>query len=296
MKTPVIECKNLEYSYGEKNILQDLSFHVNEGAIFGLLGKNGAGKSTIINIMMGFLQPLSGECSILGDASHSLSIDTRRQVALLHEGFIQYDFMSIKQLHEYFSAFYPNWNQAVFYELVDKMSVPYTRKLSNLSCGQRSQVVLALLLAQMPKVMILDDYSMGLDIGYRQLFIDYLAHYVKKYHATVLLTSHVVQELYPILDEFVILKNGQLATHSNKDEFMQNFSGYQFKQTDKSTSLQADKEIVNIEQHPTTTCIYGFINENKAKDWLDRQVIPYQNWTVLDMNFENAFIGLTGRY
>lgn len=291
-----IECKNLIYSYSEKNVLNDLSFRVKQGAIFGLLGKNGAGKSTTINIMMGFLQPSSGECSILGDKSHSLSIDTRRQVALLHEGFIQYDFMTISQLHDYFSAFYSNWNQSVFDELVAKIHVPYSRKLAQLSCGQRSQVVLALILAQMPKVLILDDYSMGLDIGYRQLFIDYLSHYVKKYQATALLTSHVVQELYPILDEFVILKEGQVAVHTDKETFLQNFQGFKFDRTPESEKLLSDDSIVNIEQHPTSTCIYGFINEKEAKQWLTTQSISHQNFSVLDLNFENAFIGLTGRY
>lgn len=295
-KNPPIECRNLTHSYGEKRVLQDLSFQVREGCIFGLLGKNGAGKSTTINIMMGLLQPISGNCMVLGDPSHQLSIDTRRQIALLHEGFIQYDFMSITQLEHYFSAFYPRWDQTVFFELIDKLKVPHSRKLSQLSCGQRSQVVLAMLLAQMPKVMILDDYSMGLDVGYRQLFIDYLAHYVKRYQATALVTSHVVQELSPILDELVILKNGQVATCGTQKQFMAEFHGYSFERSAQSEALQQQGQVVNIEHYPEHTRIYGFLNPEQANHWLQQRQIPYTHLESVKMNFEQAFVGLTGRY
>jgi len=108
------------------------------------------------------------------EASHNLSPQRKKDIALLYEGFISYDFMTIKEIEKFFASFYENWNRKIFYDLVNLMDINYNQKLSTLSFGQKSQVVLGLLFAQNAKLLILDDYSMGLDAGYRRLFIDYL--------------------------------------------------------------------------------------------------------------------------
>ncbi|MEL4391974.1 ABC transporter ATP-binding protein [Shewanella algae] len=294
--TPLITCQNLWHNYGDKDALKEVSFNVEQGSVFGLLGKNGAGKSTIINILMGFLCPSGGECQVLGDPSYSLKEQTRRKIGLLHEGFNQYDFMSITELERYYSAFYPHWNRTVFFELVSKLPVPHTRKLCNMSCGQRSQIVLGLLLAQSPKLMILDDYSMGLDVGYRRLFIDYLQDYVSTYKATVLLTSHVVQELDPVIDQMVILKQGKVVAKGCKNQFMQSFFGYRFERSPAAETMSSDQEICTIEHLGSYTTVYGFIKPENLKAKLKAAGVPHSQLTLLSLNLEDAFIGITGKY
>ena len=89
----VIECRNLTHYYGKRLIYQNLSFNVPQGRILGLLGKNGTGKTTTINILSGFLQPQSGECRILGEKIGEMNPLTRRKISLLIEGHVQYQFM-----------------------------------------------------------------------------------------------------------------------------------------------------------------------------------------------------------
>lgn len=291
-----IECKDLHHTYGEKEVLHGLSFSVGQGEVLGLLGKNGAGKSTTINILMGFLRPSSGQCRVLGEKSHELSPEVKKNIALLHEGFIQYDYMSIKELEDFYSQFYPKWNRDVYYELINKLPVPHTRKITRMSCGQRSQVVLGLLLAQMPKVMILDDYSMGLDVGYRRLFIDYLNDYVKSFNTTVLLTSHVVQELDSIVDKIVVIKEGNIVADSSKKEFLNTFNGFSFIRSDSSETLAEDNFFSTIEHIGKTTSVYGFFKEDELKKKLTDKNIPHKEITKIQLNFEDAFIGLTGKY
>lgn len=161
----IIDISNLSYSYGNKKIYSNLNLKIKKGTIFGLLGKNGVGKSTLINILMGFIKPSSGECLIFKEESFNLSAKTKENIALLYENFITYDFMSIKEIEKYFAPFYPNWKKKIFYDLVNLMDLNYNQKLSTLSFGQKSQVVLGLLFAQDAKLLILDDYSMGLDAG-----------------------------------------------------------------------------------------------------------------------------------
>ncbi|MFA7083866.1 MAG: ABC transporter ATP-binding protein [Arcobacteraceae bacterium] len=204
----VIEIRNLSFDYKNRLIYNNLNLNIYKGTIFGLLGKNGVGKSTLINILMGYLKPKAGECLIFGENSHELSNNTKKSIALLHEGFITYDYMSIEELEKFFSLFYNNWKKNLFYELVDLMKLPYTQKISTLSFGQKSQVVLGTIFAQDAKLLILDDYSMGLDAGYRRLFVEYLKEYIKNRDKTVLITSHNMNDLENLIDDIAIIQSG----------------------------------------------------------------------------------------
>lgn len=224
----IIEIKNLSHSYGTKKIYENLNIDIYQGSVFGLLGKNGVGKSTLINILMGYLKPNSGECLIFGEDSHNLSSSTKEKIALLHEGFVSYDYMSIEQIEKFFAPFYPKWKKKVFYDLVNLMKLDYEQKISSLSFGQKSQVVLGCLFAQDAKLLMLDDYSMGLDAGYRRLFVDYLKDYIKGTNKTVLVTSHTMNDLENLIDDMAIVQKGGLV----HIDTMENFN------KDKSTTFE----------------------------------------------------------
>ena len=136
--------------------------------------------------------------------------------------------MNIKTLEQFFAPFYPNWRKELFYELIDLMNLPYTQKISTLSFGQKSQVVLGTLFAQDAKLLILDDYSMGLDAGYRRLFVDYLKEYVKGTKKTVLITSHTMNDLETLIDNMAIVQKGGKV----HQDTMANFN------KDKSTTFE----------------------------------------------------------
>lgn len=292
----LIECVDLRHAYGKKTVLHGISFNVKAGSIFGLLGKNGAGKSTVINILMGFLQASGGTCRILGEESHALSPSTRSRIGLLQEGFVQYDFMSVAELDRYYAPFYPEWNRDIYYDLISRMNMPASRRLSEMSHGQRSQVVLGLIMAQMPQLMILDDYSMGLDVGYRRLFIDFLRDYVTFHGTTVLLTSHVVQELDRIIDHMVVLKEGSISSCMAKKKFMETFQSFTFDSTAASLQMTVDDRILGVEHNRQTTTVYGFFNRSELQEYLEEHRIPCSGITSVTMTFEDAFIGLTGKY
>ena len=192
----VIECKNITHYYGEKLIYENLSFDVEKGKVLGLLGKNGTGKTTIINILNGYLQPRSGECFLLGENMNHLTPATKAKIGLLLEGHVQHSYFTIEQIEKYYSAFFPNWKKEAFYELMEKLNVVPHQKINHMSCGQRSQVALGLLFAQDPELLILDDFSMGLDPGYRRLFVEYLKDFAAKGDKTIFLTSHIIQDMY----------------------------------------------------------------------------------------------------
>ena len=206
----MIECENLTHYYGKRLIYENLSFRVPEGRILGLLGKNGTGKTTTINILSGFLRPRSGVCRIFGQDITSMPPQLRRDIGLLIEGHVQYTFMNISQIEKFYSRFYPGWRRDVYYDLMSMLKVAPQQQISRMSCGQRSQVALGLLMAQNPSLLILDDFSLGLDPGYRRLFIDYLRDFVKTDGKTVFLTSHIIQDMERLIDDCIIMDYGRI--------------------------------------------------------------------------------------
>ncbi|MBP3536799.1 MAG: ATP-binding cassette domain-containing protein, partial [Muribaculaceae bacterium] len=134
-KESVISVKNLTQRYGTGRLIySDLSFEVPKGRILGLLGKNGTGKTTTINILMGYLRPQAGECRIFGEPITAMNPATRSRIALLIEGHVQYTFMTIAQIERFYAKFYPRWNREAYYELMAKLHVSPGLKISSMSC------------------------------------------------------------------------------------------------------------------------------------------------------------------
>lgn len=292
----VIECKNLTHYYGKKMIYENLNFNVKEGSILGLLGKNGAGKTTTINILHGFLQPRSGECLIYGEDTQQLTPQTKKRIGFLIEGHVQYAFMDIHQIEKFYSGFYSNWNSKPYWDLMSKLKVTPNQKISTMSCGQRSQVALGLILAQEPDLLILDDFSMGLDPGYRRLFIDYLRTYAKQENKTIFTTSHIVQDMERLIDDVLIMDYNRILAHSSIDDFMTNFKQFSFKLGSTDIDLSKEEFVVNLERSRDEVELFTYESGQFVKTFLDEKKVPYEQFREVKMGLEDAFIGLTGKY
>jgi ABC-type multidrug transport system, ATPase component len=296
MMENIIEVRNLCHHYGKNVIYEDLSFTVGRGKIFGLLGKNGVGKTTLINILMGFLRPTSGRCLVLGEDSHNLSPATREKIGLLFEGHLAYEFMSIGQIEKFYSSYYPNWDRDIYYGLVERMGLSHNHKISKMSCGQRSQVVLGLILAQNPELMILDDYSMGLDAGYRRLFLDFLTEFVKEGNRTVFVTSHIVQDLEQLVDEVIFLGKGGNILQTSLEMFMTGFRQYRFECNERKHIPTNNKIIHNVDIVGNRCSVYSFEPLETVETYLKESGLVHSGLEAVPMSLEDAFIGLSGKY
>ncbi len=283
----VIAVRNLSHSYGNYRVYEELNLSLQAGKVYALLGKNGVGKTTLIKILMGFLKPLIGECRVFGELSHDLSVQTRARIGLLFEGHLAWEFFSIIQIERFYAAFYKNWNADIYYHLVDRLGLPYSSLIKNMSCGERSQIVLGLLLAQQPELLILDDYSIGLDAGYRRLFLDIMQEFCQKKNHTVLLTSHLIQDMVGFVEEAIFLqKGGEVMTISLAD-FQEKFCCYRLYSEKKIDFCQ---KIKNVEYHDGYSEIFSFAEQEELEEILGATLIPQE------MTLEDAFIGYTGRY
>lgn len=289
----VIECRNLTHYYGKRLIYQNLSFDVPKGRILGLIGKNGTGKTTTINILSGFLQPRSGECYILGEKIGEMNPLTRQRIGLLIEGHVQYQFMTIEQIERFYSSFYPNWKREAYYELMSRLQVAPKQRINRMSCGQRSQVALGLILAQDPEVLVLDDFSLGLDPGYRRLFVDYLREYAKAENKTVFLTSHIIQDMERLIDDCIIMDYGRILIQMPVDELLGKFRRYTGN-VREGFDAKFDATIYNPSVMRSSLEAFSMEPEEAVIKQLGANGV--KNIVAERVSLEDAFIGLTGKY
>ncbi|MBB4266524.1 ABC transporter ATP-binding protein [Roseospira visakhapatnamensis] len=293
-----ITVDGLIHRYGPRTIHDGLGFQVHEGRILGLLGKNGVGKTTLIKILMGFLAPSAGTCRVLGEPSHALSAATKRRIGLVFEGHLAYDFMSIREVERFFSAWYPKWRRDVFHDLIDRLGLPLTHRIRHMSEGQRSQVVLGVVMAQDPDLLILDDYTMGLDAGYRRLFLDYLIHYARAGRKTVLVTSHVVQDMERLVDDVIFLRRGGRVLHTSLADFMATFRHYHLPHEAVPHALPDAGETLHAVEREADggVSIFAFHDRATVDAALRRQAVDPSALEERAMTLEDAFVGYTGRY
>jgi ABC-2 type transport system ATP-binding protein len=292
----VIEIKNLTHYYGKKMVYENLNINVPGGRILGLLGKNGAGKTTTINILNGFLEPRSGECLIYGENTQNLSPETKARIGYLIEGHVQYSFMNIYQIEKFYSGFYKKWNRDAYFGLMKKLKVTPKQKIATMSCGQRSQVALGLILAQDPDLLILDDFSMGLDPGYRRLFIDYLREYLTATNKTMFTTSHIISDMERLIDDILIMDYNRILTQQPVSEFLSRFNQFAFELDRDDIDLKTEKTALNVERIKNQYEFYTYESEDSVKGLLNNKGLIFKNFRKVEMNLEDAFIGLTGKY
>ena len=292
---PIIECNHITHYYGERLIYQDINFQVEKGKILGLLGKNGTGKTTIINILTGYLKPRSGNCKIFGESMQNMFTKNISRIGLLLEGHIQHDFFNIQQIEKYYAPFFPKWKSEAYWNLIEHLKVGSKQKISTMSCGQRSQVALGLLLAQDPELLILDDFSMGLDPGYRRLFVEYLKDYAQQEDKTIFLTSHIIQDMEYLIDDCMIMDYGRLLLHKPTKEIMEGFKRYKLPK-ELPLSLFSSEAFYSTEKRRDHIETYSFLNKEELAQILQHKI---GNTPIIEedkLSLEDAFIGLTGKY
>ena len=211
---PILECRNLTKNYGPVPALQNVSFSLEPGRIVGLLGPNGSGKSTLIKIANGLLTWNSGELLIDGMAP---GVETKSIVSYLPERTYLANWMSVKQLLDYFEDFYADFRRERAVEMLEALNIPETMKIRQMSKGTREKVQLIMVMSRQARLYLLDEPIGGVDPAAR----DYILHtIIGNYNpeATVLISTHLIQDVEQILDEVVFISYGQVFFQKSVDQ------------------------------------------------------------------------------
>ncbi|MFS0820535.1 ATP-binding cassette domain-containing protein [Bacillus sp. 1P02SD] len=237
----VIELQNLTKMYGKTRGIEDISFHVEEGEIFGFIGPNGAGKSTTIRTMLSLIYPTSGSAKIFGKDSVQFTSEIKKEIGYLPSEVFYYDNMKVKDLLKYSASFYKKDCTKRMKELAEIMELDLNRKIDDLSLGNKKKVGIVQGLLHEPKLVILDEPTSGLDPLMQQRFFDLLEEENKK-GVTILFSSHILSEVQRLCDRVAIIKEGKIITVEKISTLKDN----NFKRFTVETAQPIDKSYFSI--------------------------------------------------
>ena len=210
----ILECKDLTKYYDRTLGLDHLSLQLEPGRIVGLLGPNGSGKTTLLKIANGLLTPSSGQLLIDGKAPGP---DTRRLVSYLPERTYLSDWMTVVQLLDFFCDFYPDFDRDAAEHMLTALEISPTQRIKQMSKGTREKVQLILAMSRAAKLYLLDEPIGGVDPAARDYILNtIISNYSKD--ATVVISTHLIEDIEPVLDEAVFLKDGRIFAHRAVDD------------------------------------------------------------------------------
>ena len=204
--------------YRETVALDGLNLRVPRGSVYGLLGRNGAGKTTAVQLLLGLLEADTGEVSVLGFDPMKDEVPMKQRVGHVADGQKMYEFYTVEELCRFCATFYPTWNLAWQNELLDRLDLPRDRRLGELSRGTKAQMALVLALAHEPELLLMDESTSGLDAVVRRQFLETLVELSEQAGRTALISSHIIDDLERVCDWVGILHRGRLIVQQPLDE------------------------------------------------------------------------------
>lgn len=224
-ESPVVFDRITHY-YGKERALDTVSFQVEPGTIFALLGRNGAGKTTALKCLLGFLPPTRGRARLLGHDATRLPPDLRNRVGYVAEGQQLVGWMKVRQLVAFQKASFRSFDAGLCRGYLEQLGLPLKRRVFQLSRGMRAQLALALALAQRPELVILDDPAMGLDAVVRREFLEVMIDLIQEEGRTLLFTSHILSDVERVADRVAILDRGVLRVNAPLDTVKERIGRY----------------------------------------------------------------------
>lgn len=215
-QAPAIELRNLTKSYKDLNALDDISLSLEPGRIYGLLGRNGAGKTTLMTMLTGQGYPTSGEALIFG--SNPFEHDqTLARICFIRESQKYPDDFSPLQAFKAAALFFANWDQNLADSLAKDFALPLKRRIKKLSRGQLSAVGVIIGMAARAEITFFDEPYLGLDAVARQIFYDRLVEDFAHHPRTIVLSSHLIDEIANLLEHVVVIDKGRIMLNEDAE-------------------------------------------------------------------------------
>lgn len=211
-----VEVHNLKVRYGDFAALSDLSFSLEGGKIYGLLGRNGAGKTTLLSVLAAFRKATAGSVRIDGQDPFE-NAEIMRQTCFIQEKVHAVKEDSVKDALEFVADLRPNWDQEYAEHLLKRFDLPLDTSIENLSRGMQSSVGAILGLASRAPLTMFDETYLGMDAPTRYIFYEELLNDYMEHPRTIVISSHLIQEVEPLLEDVIIIDKGRLVLHEEVD-------------------------------------------------------------------------------
>lgn len=215
----VLEVSSVFKNYGNKEVLKDINFKLKEGKVVGILGPNGQGKTTLLNIIGGLIKPTSGVASIDGI---NVSYETKKNVSFLQEKNVLYNWMSIKDAINFYKDFFKDFDSNKMSDLLKFMKLEENMTVNKLSKGMLEKLSLSLTLSRKTRLYILDEPISGVDTITRDKIVNVIIDNIT-IDSSMIITTHYIGELENIFDEVLFLGEGSILEHGDAEELREKY-------------------------------------------------------------------------
>ncbi|MCM3223033.1 ABC transporter ATP-binding protein [Bacillus cereus] len=212
--TELLKIENLWKRYNLKTVLQDLSAKISEGKIIGLVGDNGSGKTTLLKMIAGLRYPSKGTITIEGQ---KVGIETKKTVSFMPDSPVFDEWMTIKDAVVFYRDFYSDFDFHQAMDLIAEFKMPLEEHIVALSKGGVEKLQLILTFSRKAKLYILDEPLGGIDLVSRKHVLDLILKFYRE-DCTILISTHLIEEIENIFDEVIFLKDGTIILHENVEE------------------------------------------------------------------------------
>ncbi len=218
-----IKLSHINKSFGDFAI-RDLNLTVPSGTICGLVGENGAGKSTTIRLLMGVLRPDSGTASVLGaDVSSPEFRDVKEDVGVVLDEAYFPESLNAVQVGKIMAATYRRWDQGLYDGYLKRFDLPQNKQFKDYSRGMRMKLAIAVALSHQPKLLVLDEATAGLDPIVRDEVLDIFNEFTREEDHSILISSHILSDLEKLCDYIAFIHKGDLLFCEEKDQLLEQY-------------------------------------------------------------------------
>lgn len=242
---PILQVDDLTKQYPGFT-LDHISFSVPRGTIVGLIGENGAGKSTTLKAILDLIQKDDGRVRLFGQELTEDRKDIKEDVGVVFDGIHFHETLTPQKIEKISRAAYKQWDSQVYQSYLKQFALPADKEIKTFSKGMKMKLSIAVALSHDPKLLILDEATSGLDPVMRDDILDVFLDFVQDENHSILMSSHITTDLEKIADYITFIHNGKIIFEKSKDELIYNYgiircSSSQFEKLDKEDILACRK-------------------------------------------------------
>lgn len=227
--------------------LQPITMALEQGSIMGLIGENGSGKTTLIKLVLNLIALTTGEIKVLGMDSIKQEQEIKQKIGFVPDENMFYEMFTAKEVNKVISKLYQDWQNATYFDYLDKFEIPTNKKIKSFSMGMKKKLAIACAFSHQAEILLLDEPMNGLDPVARQQMRDILQEFVEIESHSVLLSSHITEDLEKIADYITLIEKGNVILSENKDELLENYGVANFSKEDlKEIDV---KDYVSVKQY-----------------------------------------------
>lgn len=242
----LVEMKHVKKHYRDFSL--DCSLQLKEGCITGLIGANGAGKSTAFKAILGLIRPEEGEITVLGERGGNLTGKTKEEIGVVLPESTFSRYLKVKQIIPIMKELYSRFDREYFLEQCRRFSIPEDKILKEFSTGMLAKLKILLALSYHPKILILDEPTSGLDVLTRDELLTVLREYMEESEERgILISSHISSDLEGLCDDMYMIDQGKIVMYEETDVLLDEYgilkvSADEYRELDKSFLLKRKKE------------------------------------------------------